>query len=77
VVVEGWTPEHDAGRQAELAHAGASYALVCGGIETVAYWPWEEKYWKPTGDAVRDLVKAGALIAAAIDAELAAREDDK
>lgn len=30
-------------------------------------WPWEEKYWKPTGDPVRDLVKAGALIAAEID----------
>lgn len=30
-------------------------------------WPWHKDYWKPTGDPVRDLVKAGALIAAAID----------
>lgn len=30
-------------------------------------WPWAARYWKPTGDPVRDLVKAGALIAAAID----------
>lgn len=31
-------------------------------------WPWRDEDWKPTGDPVRDLVKAGALIAAAIDA---------
>jgi len=30
-------------------------------------WPWHKDFWKPTGDPVRDLVKAGALIAAAID----------
>jgi hypothetical protein len=32
-----------------------------------AEFPWDAKYWKPTGDPVRDLTKAGALIAAAID----------
>lgn len=31
-------------------------------------WPWGEQYWKPTpSDRIRELVKAGALIAAAID----------
>lgn len=32
-------------------------------------WPisWGRETWKPTGNPVRDLVKAGALIAAAID----------
>jgi hypothetical protein len=31
-------------------------------------WPWDEKWWKPTPDNdVRQLVKAGALIAAEID----------
>jgi hypothetical protein len=30
-------------------------------------WPWSAEAWKPTGDPKRDLVKAGALIAAAID----------
>lgn len=30
-------------------------------------WPWEEEWWKPDPDAVRNLVKAGALIAAEID----------
>jgi len=31
-------------------------------------WPWEPQSWKPTpNDRVRELVKAGALIAAEID----------
>ena len=34
-------------------------------------WPWAPRYWKPTGDPVRDLVKAGSLIASAIDSLLA------
>jgi hypothetical protein len=33
----------------------------------VTRWPWAPEFWKPTGDPVRDLTKAGALIAAAID----------
>lgn len=32
------------------------------------FWPWKEQLWKPTyNDRERELVKAGALIAAAID----------
>lgn len=34
--------------------------------EVKRYWPWDEKSFKPT-TTLRDLVKAGALIAAAID----------
>ena len=30
-------------------------------------WPWDDKWWKPSDDQVRNLVKAGALIAAEID----------
>ena len=31
-------------------------------------WPWDADWWKPTtGDRVRELVKAGALLAAEID----------
>jgi hypothetical protein len=31
-------------------------------------WPWDGKWWKPTpDDPIRQLVKAGALIAAEID----------
>jgi hypothetical protein len=32
------------------------------------YWPWNDEEWKPGIDPVRMLEKAGALIAAAIDA---------
>jgi hypothetical protein len=30
-------------------------------------WPWDASWWKPSNDPVRNLVKAGALIAAEID----------
>jgi hypothetical protein len=38
-----------------------------------AKWPWHPGYWKPSADRVRELVKAGALIAAEIDRLQAAR----
>lgn len=31
------------------------------------YWPWEAESWKPSDEPIRNLVKAGALIAAEID----------
>lgn len=30
-------------------------------------WPWHSSWWKPSDDPIRNLVKAGALIAAEID----------
>lgn len=30
-------------------------------------FPWEDEWWKPSEDQIRNLVKAGALIAAEID----------
>ncbi len=30
-------------------------------------WPWDHAWWKPSDDPIRNLVKAGALIAAEID----------
>ena len=34
----------------------------------IEYWPWDMKWWKPSDeDPIRNLVKAGALIAAEID----------
>jgi len=30
-------------------------------------WPWDNKWWKPSTDKIRNLVKAGALIAAEIE----------
>jgi hypothetical protein len=32
-----------------------------------APWPWLDDSWKPTANPIRQLVKAGALIAAEID----------
>lgn len=74
---EGYDADHDAEEGENLAVAGAQYALpknlrtiVRGGAPLL--WPWQPGYWKPTpGDRIRELEKAGALIAAAIDSLLA------
>ncbi len=79
---EGWTPEHDddTHQMGEIAIAAACYALPeserralpCnepedGGDGSPLIWPWGG-YWKPVpDDRIRELVKAGALIAAEID----------
>lgn len=75
VEAEGWTPGHDDEHEAEeMARAAALYAappfLRDDPSEELyeALWPWEPRWWKPTPkDRVRELVKAGALIAAEID----------
>ncbi len=70
--VEGWTPEHDdAYQEGHLADAAACYALCAHDTgaskrSIPAWWPWRNEWWKPT-TARRDLVKAGALIAAEIE----------
>lgn len=62
--VEGWTPEHDDAHDGgELVNAALAY---CMGL--FSCWPWDTAWWKPSpDDRVRELVKAGALIAAEID----------
>lgn len=78
----GWSEEHDAEhRNAELARAAWSYlsdylsragASPAGAPAAETAWPWEPELFKPTaGDAVRQLVKVGALVAAEIDRLLA------
>jgi len=83
VLEEGWTLEHDDYHvDHELAQAAACYAWPePRPIEVKKAWPWDREWWKPTLPAsgaesdwrekrdarVRDLVKAGALIAAEID----------
>lgn len=69
---EGWTPEHDAEHgYGELGWAAEAY-LHHANCDRPDYdpapgvWPWQESDWKPT-TTVRNLVKAGALIAAEID----------
>lgn len=79
---EGWDAMHDLGHADELARAAAVYALprqsrsqswAFKGITfsvdlTKNVWPWLPKWWKPSpNNRIRDLEKAGALIAAAID----------
>lgn len=75
--VEGWTPEHDAEHHGgELVQAARAYAAVhatpralidSGWAAESVGWPWAAKHWKPSDDPIRNLVKAGALIAAEID----------
>lgn len=77
VDVEGWTPEHDAEHgRGELIEAAISYAvagrraqsrpLITGDRSPYLPWPFDGG-WKPSDDPIRNLVKAGALIAAEID----------
>lgn len=80
--VEGWTPKHDDEHNAmELSRAAESYlratkSMVLYSAEfskvsntAPVCWPasWDESWWKPSEDPIRNLVKAGALIAAEID----------
>lgn len=76
--VEGWTPEHDDQYiRGELACAAACYADYAvlqtkGGRAYFpdvppAFWPWAKESWKPSYSPMRNLEKAGALIAAEID----------
>jgi hypothetical protein len=77
ITEEERTAEHDAEHATgELAIAAAIYALPDAErdyIHSDRYrcpqgWPWTIEWWKPTpDDRVRELVKAGALIAAEID----------
>ncbi len=74
---EGWTPEHDdehsTGEMAAAASCYALHSLTFTG-DVAAYrsapppenWPWDAEWWKPKNPQ-RDLVRAGALIAAEID----------
>lgn len=37
-------------------------------LERTLFWPWNKEWWKPTPDnRIKELTKAGALIAAEID----------
>ncbi|WP_217870743.1 hypothetical protein [Chromobacterium violaceum] len=71
IEVEGWTPEHDDQHSPyALAVAAGCYAMY-----TLAYpagdpppaWPWDAAWWKPSEEYRRNLIKAGALIAAAME----------
>lgn len=77
VSAEGWTPEHDDEHcNGEIVSAAICYAEAGSGFDleiSPSYgdqptlWPFEPSWWKPSNDLMRNLVKAGALIAAEID----------
>ena len=68
---EGYTTEHDD----EYNYVGQmSQAAVCyieqnldDDKDGLGNWPWDWRTWNPSEDPIRNLVKAGALIAAEID----------
>jgi hypothetical protein len=75
---EGWTAEHDDNHELdEMVKAAVCYTLPerirenrFGLTMTLRQllWPWGGDQWKPTPDnRIRELEKAGALIAAEID----------
>jgi len=77
IEAEGFTKEHDAEhKNGELAKAAICYAdpdvyyhqenRYLKFRKPNDFWPWDVRWFKPT-DRIRDLVKAGALIAAEID----------
>lgn len=77
ISAEGWTPEHDDEHsESELSLAAWAYIehtvyevnhdLMLNDGEPPCPWPWDAKWWKPR-DPIRNLVRAGALIAAEID----------
>jgi murein L,D-transpeptidase YcbB/YkuD len=73
VLAEGWTPEHDAEHvNGEMAISAARYALHDTPLRNRIAWQWESCWWKPK-DPIRNLVRAGALIAAEIDRRLRKR----
>lgn len=77
VAVEGWSLEHDAEHPAgTLTRAAECYAraarlqLTAPGFDPAPApdgWPWAPEWWKPSEDPTRNLVKAGALLAAEVD----------
>lgn len=72
---EGYMDEHDDKHtDGELTQAARCYLSSRAHTEFFeradrppSLWPWEREWWKPSSDHVRNLVKAGALIAAEID----------
>jgi hypothetical protein len=71
VEVEKWSSEHDDEHdKCELWRAARSYLVFAyaGERDDIPVgWPWDEDDWNPSEDPIRNLVKAGALIAAEID----------
>ena len=90
IEVEGWSLDHDAVEHPgdQLAVAAVAYALPyywrgTAATDRMDFWPWDAASWKPNSNdrnvreaapRIRELVKAGALIAAEIDRLIAEGE---
>lgn len=79
---EGYDATHDVQHtDGSLARAAAAYALQGSSpdlrIQDAAawLWPWNRNEYNPAPDPIRNLVRAGALIAAEIDRLYAAGEE--
>lgn len=69
-ISEGYTQEGDDRQTAgQLAMAASCYATptTLRDYPLPSLWPWSGMVWKPSQDRIRELAKAGALIAAEID----------
>lgn len=75
---EGWSANHDdQHNRFELSKAAIAYLNPSNSDHVRNFWPWDWKWWKPSLPSIevpsyevsqiRNLVKAGALIAAEID----------
>lgn len=78
---EGYDASHDWKHNSdELATAAAIYAMTekYRQENIMNMWPFAPEYYKPSpNDRIRELVKAGALIAAEIDLQLHRKEFDE
>ncbi len=79
---EGWTAKHDDAtcQIGDLSTAGALYALDAHVLPLAAprprdEWPFAQEWWKPSSSPLRNLAKAGALIAAEMDRLMRIEED--
>ena len=72
IVEEGYIKEHDLNHNyLEFVKAAVSYCIANfdsddANKDSKIWWPWDEQAYKPK-TKLRNLVRAGALIAAAID----------
>lgn len=68
--VKGYTKENDQQyTQGQLVYAAMAYAGETIEMDGIFMWPWDLQFWEPAedGDPIRNLERAGALIAAEID----------
>ena len=68
ITKEGWSAEHDKEHDVmEFVRAAQAYLMIDkNNVARATVWPWDVAFFKPK-DAIKDLTRAGALIAAAID----------